>query len=139
MSDIPNFTLYGEGDDAKEQSIQPELALREWGDLNKAEKAIALKQLMNKGWLRGSQEEILQTITYLNHKFLRTCPGKHLHQATGDMAALENAAMKDFSEISLSIRIESPRNGTGRKEAGHIGARCIRESGAPKSKSEPSH
>jgi hypothetical protein len=101
MSDIPKFTLYGKGDSAKEQSIQPELAFRAWGALSKAEKLIALQQLDNLKWLTDS-EQVLTTIAYLNDEFLRTCPGKHLHQASGNSDQLERAALKDFREIFVN-------------------------------------
>jgi hypothetical protein len=42
MSEILKFTLYGENDVAAEQSIQPMLALRNWSELTKPEKQIAL-------------------------------------------------------------------------------------------------
>jgi hypothetical protein len=101
MSDIPKFTLYGDGEAATEQSIQPTLGLRGWNALTKPEKQIALRQLQNAGWLTDS-EQVLQTIAHLNEKFLRTCPGKHLHQASGDSADLEEAALKDFREIFVN-------------------------------------
>jgi hypothetical protein len=105
MTDIPNFTLYGEGDAATEQSIQPTLALRGWNALTRTEKEIALQQLDNLRWLTNS-EQVLQTINYLNQKFLRTCPGKHLHKASGD-SDLEGAALKDFREIFFNEKNEA--------------------------------
>lgn len=101
MSDIPKFTLFGEGDAATDQAIQPALDLRDWGALSKAEKQIALRQLENRGWL-GQHKEILQTILYLNNNFLRTLPGRHLHQASGYESDLESAALKDFAEIFVN-------------------------------------
>jgi hypothetical protein len=101
MSDIPKFTLYGEGDTAKGQSIQPELTLREWGNLNTSEKQIALKQVENSGWLTN-RDELVQTIGYLNEEFLRTLPGKNLHQASRDPTRMAIAALQDFCEIFVN-------------------------------------
>src|SRR5262245_22241816 len=80
MTEIPKFTLHGEGE---EQSIQPTLALRGWGALSKAEKEIALRQLENENWLKRTQE-VIQTIWLLNQEFLRVCPGKNLHNLEPD-------------------------------------------------------
>jgi hypothetical protein len=106
MTDIPKFSLYGEGDPAKAESIQPKLALRGWGALSKSEKQTALQQLNNRGWLT-QQQEILQTISYLNHKFLRALPGKNLHQASGSEADMRRAALKDFVEIFVNEQNEA--------------------------------
>jgi len=106
MSDIPKFTLYGEGDAAIEQAIQPTLALRGWNELTNSEKEIAFNQLENAGWL-GKTNEILATIRYLNYRFLRTCPGKNVHKAPGDDVSLRRAAMKDFAEIFLNEKNEA--------------------------------
>lgn len=79
MAEIPDFTLYGENDPQIEEAIQPGLDLRKWSDLGYEEKKIALQYLIKKGWLRNRSPEILSTIDYLNHKYLRQCPGKNLH------------------------------------------------------------
>lgn len=79
MSNIPKFRLYGQDDPLVEESIQPSLALRKWGDLSAREKKTAFLELVNRGWVDSYCKEILQTIEYLNYSFLRQCPGKRLH------------------------------------------------------------
>ena len=82
VSDIPKFLLYGEGDPATEEAIQPALALRNWSDLSKEEKAIAFQQLYNTGWIEKYSREILAAIEHLNSAYLRQCPGRRLQAAT---------------------------------------------------------
>jgi hypothetical protein len=106
MSDIPKFTLYGDGEAAMEQSIQPTFGLRGWTALTKPEKEIAFRQLRNAGWL-GKDKEILETVLYLNHRFLRACPGKNVHKAQGDDDDLRSAALEDFAEIFLNEKNEA--------------------------------
>ena len=111
MSDIPKFIVYGEGDAASEQAIQPKLGLRGWSGLSKSEKQTALQHLQNQGWL-ASSDAILYAILRLNQDFLRVCPGKHLHYFVPqkDMYTREDqiraqrqaAALKDFSDILLN-------------------------------------
>lgn len=79
MIKLPKFLLYGQDDVEVEKSIQPSLLFRQWHTLSDAEKQIAIQQLENKKWLEEYSHEILHTIEYLNDKFLRQCPGKHLH------------------------------------------------------------
>src|SRR5262245_6030296 len=79
MVEVPKFALYGEGDPETEQEIQPALALRSWGDLSEAEKQIALQYLENNGWIARLQTQCFVTIEYLNHRYLRRCPGERLH------------------------------------------------------------
>jgi hypothetical protein len=74
MSDVPKFILYGEGDPATEEAIQPALALRNWSELSKEEKAIALQELDNSGWIAKYSRECLAAIEYLNSAYLRQCP-----------------------------------------------------------------
>src|SRR5688572_18715453 len=115
MSDIPNFVLYGERDRETEEAIQPELALRNWSDLSKEEKAIALQQLYKLGWVTKYSRECLATIEYLNNAYLRQCPGKRLHKAprrtemTGsseDFVTME-AARDDFADLFLNEQSEA--------------------------------
>lgn len=109
MIKIPKFLLYGEGDPHVEESIQPSLALKTWGNLNAAEKMVAFRELKNNGWLESYSKEILHTIEYLNHVFLRQCPGKHLHQIkpegdfrTNNEYQRMEAALQDFQHIFLN-------------------------------------
>jgi len=76
---LPKFILYGENEQDVENDIQPELSLRSWSDLSNQEKQTAFQQLENKNWIDSYSQEILSTIEYLNHQYLRQCPGKHLH------------------------------------------------------------
>lgn len=62
MSKIPKFELYGKGDVAAEQSIQPTLSFRQWSDLSKTEKQIALNELENRGWIETASSECLSAI-----------------------------------------------------------------------------
>jgi hypothetical protein len=109
MSDVPKFVLYGEGDPATEEAIQPGLALRNWSNLSKEEKEIALQQLYKQGWIDKYSKECLATIRYLNSKYLRQCPGKRLHQTprpaqntfSEDFQAME-AAKADFEDLFVN-------------------------------------
>lgn len=76
---LPKFILYGENERGVENDIQPELSLRSWSDLCDQEKQTAFQELENKNWIDSYSQEILSTIEYLNHQYLRQCPGKHLH------------------------------------------------------------
>lgn len=76
---LPEFILYGENEKSIESDIQPELSLRKWADLSNQEKQTAFQELKNKHWVDSYSQEILSTIEYLNHQYLRQCPGKHLH------------------------------------------------------------
>ncbi len=82
MSDIPKFALYGENDPEVEGEIQPRLGLRSWTDLDEEEKKIALQELLNRGWINPNSDDVLTSIFRLNRAFLRTCPGKNLHNTT---------------------------------------------------------
>lgn len=93
MSDIPHYRLYGDGDPSIENSIQPQLELREWDGMTVAEKRIALKEVTNRGWLEEGGW-LLETIEYLNQRFLRDCPGKALHSIKPDMYAPTNASAR---------------------------------------------
>lgn len=75
---IPTFSLYGDNVSDFDALVQPSLALRAWGEVSEKERNIAFQQLVNTGWMDRSGE-ILATISYLNDKYLRACPGKHLH------------------------------------------------------------
>ncbi len=108
---LPKFLLYGENDPKVESNIQPQLALRNWVNLNDEEKQIAFQQLKNSGWVESYSREILQTIEYLNNAFLRQCPGKHLHAVQpqrdsyhggyGNESERMKAAITDFQHIFL--------------------------------------
>lgn len=106
---LPKFLLYGQNDPNIEGAIQPTLALRQWEDLSDVEKQTALQEIENCGWFGPYSEEILQTIEFLNYKFLRKCPGKNLHaiKPKNDPRALSydsdrmDAALRDFKYIFL--------------------------------------
>jgi len=115
MIKIPKFLLFGQDDPITEENIQPSVALRQWGDLSGENKQIALQEIDNKGWLTSRSNdfhsnEILQTIVYLNHTFLRQCPGKHLHgikprpgyRGGGNEDDMTKAALLDFQHIFLN-------------------------------------
>ncbi len=109
MSKIPTFKIYGEGDSTVEQMVQPYLEMRDWEELSKDEKNIALQQIINNGWVNNYSEEILNTIEYLNYNFLRKLPGISLHQikpeydirGRGNEYARKEAALDDFSRIFI--------------------------------------
>lgn len=114
MFKIPKFRLYGEDDLKVKESIQPRLELRRWGNLDSSEKKIALQQLQNSGWLAESSNEVLETVDYLNHEFLRACPGKRLHQIIPDwssygfnQAKRAKAAVEDFRDILLGEKSDA--------------------------------
>lgn len=106
-SEIPEFSLHGEGTPAFDDSIQPTLDLRSWSDVSKEERATALQQIANSGWTTN-QREILGAIAHLNYTYLRLCPGRNLHKAPkkddrygdSDFGRME-AATKDFYRIFL--------------------------------------
>lgn len=106
-AEIPEFSLYGEGESAIDELIQPTLALRSWSDIQMEERKIALQQVMNSGWME-KQGEILGAIAHLNYTYLRLCPGKNLHKTpkkeshngSGDFER-RDAATKDFYRIFL--------------------------------------
>lgn len=77
---IPKFQLFGENDPRIEEEIQPCLEFRQLSDLGVDERKIVLRELSNHGWLDGYSTYILKAITYLNHEFLKQCPGKNLHK-----------------------------------------------------------
>lgn len=112
---IPKFLLYGQDDPQVEKTIQPHLAIRRWGDLTTTEKETALRELRNKGWLTDHSSNILETIEYLNHQFLRQCPGKTLHRTPPqrDYRGYDNSlqrkevAFSDFQNIFLNDESDS--------------------------------
>lgn len=102
MSEIPEFTLYGNGDLATEQSIQPALSLRQWSDLSDKERRISLDEIENRKWIGPASEECLTTIAYLNETYLRACPGKRLHKdKSSDDYHRRELATADFIDIFL--------------------------------------
>lgn len=110
MIDLPKFRLYGEDDSHIENELQPALTFRKWGELSTTDKQIALRELENNGWLDEYSSEILSTVTYLNHEYLRQCPGKHLHaikpesdyHGYGNESERKKAALIDFQHIFLT-------------------------------------
>ncbi len=114
---LSKFLLYGQGNPTIEAQIQPALSLRNWNDLSKDEKEIAFLQLGNSGWLESHSEEILRTIEYLNHNFLRQLPGRHLHAIKpeqdhyhggyGNKSERMKAARMDFQHIFLTEKSDS--------------------------------
>lgn len=115
MVKVPKFSLYGQNDPQIEESIQPRLELRSWSDLEAGEKRIALQELINRGWIKGTSKEVLQTIEYLNSYFLRQCPGKQLHKikpeynirGSGNEHKRMEAALSDFQRILLDEKSEA--------------------------------
>lgn len=110
MIKLPKFLLFGQNDPNVDTSIQPKLTLRRWSDLSDQEKQIALREINNNGWLNSYSGELLQTIEYLNHVFLRQCPGKNLHaikperdhrSSYGNDSERRDAALSDFQHIFL--------------------------------------
>ncbi len=118
MIKIPKFKLYGEDNPSIENDIQPHLELRGWNGLDTSEKAIAFQQLRNAGWIDKHSEQVLETIEYLNHAFLRRCPGKHLHKIKPEVESygrggIDNkhdrmaGALLDFQYIFVSEESEA--------------------------------
>lgn len=110
MIKLPKFQLFGQDDPKVNASIQPVLAFRNWAELSIEDKRIALQALDNADWLNSYSGEILQTINYLNHAFLRQCPGKHLHAIKpesdhrggfGNQPKRMKASLMDFQQIFL--------------------------------------
>ena len=104
--EIPKFQLYGENDPRIEEDIQPRLDFRQWSDLTTDERRIALLELRNSGWLGDYSKNIFRTINYLNHHFLKQCPGKNLHQIqpkvgydNSNESQMTRAALEDFQQI----------------------------------------
>ena len=103
-SDIPDFPLFGDNTSGFDESVQPTLDLRGWTDLSETERSTVIQELSNKGWM-GCSSEILHTVEYLNHKFLRLCPGKNLHETQPESREVfsdyrqREAAEKDFYAI----------------------------------------
>jgi len=112
MLKIPKFALYGHDDPRVEEGIQPRLALRSWIDLSDQDRKIAYQQLENSGWVDEYSSKILSTMEYLNHAFLRQCPGRNLHlikpdrgyQAESHDFKRKEAAFKDFQRILTSTQ-----------------------------------
>lgn len=114
---LPRFLLYGQDDAIVESELQPSLALRKWGDLSDAEKHVAFQEFENNGWFDSYSTEILQTIQYLNHAFLRQCPGKHLHaikpehnqyqRGYGNESERIKAARMDFEHIFVQQKSDA--------------------------------
>lgn len=110
MTKLSQYQVYGENNETIRQNIQPSLALRQWADLSREEKVIALEELKRSSWLNDYNKEVLQTIDYLNYKFLRICPGKRLHKIQpesdyhgyGNESARMEAAIKDFEDIFVN-------------------------------------
>ena len=100
--EIPKFSLYGETDPKIRERIQMTLPWRSWDALTREEKEIALRELGNNNIL--SDDNLLETIRFLNKNSLRKLYGKNLHRCTNDLYHFEyvSAAMKDFSIIFLT-------------------------------------
>ncbi|MCX6719286.1 MAG: hypothetical protein NTZ38_02845 [Candidatus Taylorbacteria bacterium] len=117
MIKLPKYLLFGQDDPKTEAEIQPTLILRQWSDISTADKQIAFQELENNGWLEYYSGEILTTIEYLNHHFLRQCPGKHLHgiKPENDRAGMRynndsermKAALTDFEHIFLQEKSDA--------------------------------
>ncbi|MDP2741585.1 MAG: hypothetical protein Q8O66_02800, partial [bacterium] len=148
MIKIPKFLLYGQDDPTIEKSIQPSLALRRWSDLSTGEKEIAFQEINNSGWLKAYSEEILGTIKYLNHVFLRQCPGKHLHGISPERdgyrgggyineSYMKTAASVDFRLIFLQEESEGMVLRMLSKFAeSHIDSYSYQQAAEPKNKEE---
>ncbi len=116
MPKLPIFRLFGDGDAKTEAEIQPKLQLRDWIDLKSSEKEIAIKQLVNNGWLNEYSKELLTTISYMNHHFLRVLPGKRLHDVEPENSydrynqkeyIQMKAAYEDFKDVLLNEKSSS--------------------------------
>lgn len=116
MLSIPKFELFGKGDRSVEGQIQPALIFRKWSDLSDAEKSVAFQEVENTGWVEDYSSEILETIVYLNHEFLRRCPGQHLHaikpsqdtsRGYSNNSARMQAALLDFEHIFKKEKTDS--------------------------------
>jgi len=76
MSEIPQFRIYGTDRPEIGEAIQPTLELRRWTELSNSERATIVREFRNRGWIAKYSNEILNTIGYINRRFLRLCPGK---------------------------------------------------------------
>lgn len=107
MVKIPIFKIFGDGNPKIDQSILPNLPLRDWTALDIQEKEIVIQELINRQWISQCSEEVLKTIHYLNYTYLRLCPGKNLHNVKPEYTSRgninrinqEKAAYVDFQEI----------------------------------------
>lgn len=100
MTNIPHFKIYGQDDLEIESRIQPTLPLRDWGSLTRDEKEIGLREFRNHDFLLDDAgEEVVEVIASLNHRFLRTLPGKQLHNP--NYPDEFEAARADFCNIFL--------------------------------------
>ncbi len=106
---LPKFLLYGENNPNIDAEIQPVLALRKWSELTDAEKQIAFHEFENNGWFESYSPAVFEAIEYLNHIYLRLCPGKHLH-----------AIKPDRSDYRFGITNESERMQAARMDFEHI-------------------
>ncbi len=107
MTAIPNFKIYGENDPIIESPIQPQLDLRDWDSLQRSEKEIALRELLNRDRSFNSRpdiSEVIVAIQNLNTRFLRTLPGKNLHERK--LRDIRDVAWRDFYKIFLEGRQE---------------------------------
>lgn len=111
MSDIPSFSLYGDGEVQIEVEIQPQLALRGFGELSQSEKQIAFEHLCNLGCVDASKDTLV-AILLLNHEFLRVCPGKRVHKSVGADSSLDEHthrvnAVEDFRDVFVLHETET--------------------------------
>lgn len=108
-SEIQKFALFGENTPTFDDSIQPTLDLRSWTDVSKEERAIALRQIFNSGWMGRTQEDrIIGVIVHLNKAYLRLCPARNFHSAPQENdgygnfdSATRKAAGQDFCRIFM--------------------------------------
>lgn len=105
MTDIPIYKLFGEEDPDVQAVLRPDIGYRDWNDLKDEEKEIAIRELWNNRFILTSGRQILDTITFLNYRYLALCPGKNLHNFSRKdsyktlQMEKEEAAIKDFLDI----------------------------------------
>ena len=103
--EVPKFSLYGETDPKIRERIQMTLPWRSWDALSKREKETAFQELKNYGIFADEdrKDNILNTIFFLNEKFLRKLYGEKLHYcASHTHEDLQLAAIFDFHQIFLT-------------------------------------
>lgn len=105
MTDIPTFKIFGEDNSDIQAILKPVIGLRDWNDLYAHEKDIVFKELEHREVFTPDGEELIETINYLNHNYLASCPGRFLHKTSRrksgfyDSREILLAAHKDFENI----------------------------------------
>lgn len=113
MTEIPTFKLFGEDDPAVQMILRPDIGYRAWSELHTDEKIIAFRELQHRQVFKYDFDLILETIDFLNRKFLIRCPGKNLHNTPKEddcgqynFVELKRSAYKDFNSIFKGEKLD---------------------------------